>query len=145
MSGHPIEEELAKLEREVRALSKDASAKANTIRDEAVAAEYIATEETLENVGTVMDAFMRLNEIQRKFWETFFADQRQTFEAITGSRSPGDFLRASIDHCSRRAEHDADAFRQTFNVLTSGARSVGNTFNELWKPFGELVRRDARG
>jgi hypothetical protein len=145
MSAHPIEEELARLERDVRALANDAGRAATTLRDEAVAAEYIATEETLENVGTVMDAITRLHEVQRKFWETFLADQRQTLDAFGAARSPGDVLRAGLDHWHRRSEHAAEAFRQTTVVLTDGARSLGNTFNEVWKPFADLVRRGSVG
>jgi hypothetical protein len=120
MSMESVREDLARLERDVQALSHDAGRlwgdvrhQTRTLRDEALAAEYVATEETMENVGSVLDALARLRDIQRESWQDFFADHRETLSALTQVRSPVDLLRVGLEHWSRRATHLADGVNRT--------------------------------
>lgn len=149
MSIESVNEDLARLQRDVEALSKDAGRligdvadQSRTLREEAVAAEFIATEETMENVGSVMDTLSQLGDIQRQQWRIFVTDQRDTLKALVQSRSPFDVLRVGFEHWSRRATHVADGLNQTVTVLANEGRSLTNTLVEVWNPFIELLRRD---
>jgi hypothetical protein len=123
---------------------EDVKEQTRTLRDEAMAAEYVATEETLENVGTALDALERLEKIRRKYWEVFLSDQLTTFEALTKTRSLADFTRVGFEHWNRRISHGVDAYGETVGVLSDEAHSFVTTFFEMWRPFIEMVRRDAR-
>lgn len=149
MSIESVNEDLDRLKRDVHALSQDAgrlfgdvAGQTRTLREETAAAEFIATEEALENVGTMLDAFMQLREIQQEQIRHFFADQRESFEAITRSRSPLDLARVVFDHWSRRTTHVSEGLKQTATVIAGESRALTNTLVEVWTPFVDLMRRD---
>jgi dsDNA-binding SOS-regulon protein len=149
VSIESMNEDLARLKRDVRSLSQDAGRmfddvvdQSRTIREETVAAEFIAAEETMENVGSVLDALMALREIQREQLRVFVADQRETFGAITRVRSPIDLARVGFEHWSRRATHVAEGLNQTVEVLANESRSLTRTLVEVWTPFLALMRSD---
>jgi hypothetical protein len=149
VSIESMNEDLARLRRDVRSLSQDAGRilddvvdQSRTIREETVAAEFIATEETMENVGSVLDALEALREIQREQMRVFFADQRETITALTQVRSPADLARLGFEHWGRRATHVAEGLNQTVEVLANESRSLTRTLVEVWTPFLQLMRRD---
>lgn len=149
MSIESVNEDLSRIRRDVHALSQDAGRlfgdvadQTRTIREEAAAAEFIATEEAIENVGSVLDALVQLSEIQREQMRVFFADQRETFSAFVQVRSPADLARVGFEHWSRRATHLTEGLRQTVDVLANESRSLTNTLVEIWTPFLDLLRRD---
>ena len=131
---------MSNLEREVQALSRDLGS--TRLRDEALAAEYVATEEAIENVGTTLDAMERLQRIQRRCWEALFQDHRATLEALTEMRSPRELGGIGFEHWQRRVTHTSEAVGQTVNVLADEVRSLSSTFAEVWSPFVALLRRD---
>jgi hypothetical protein len=149
VSIESVNDDLARLERDVRNLSQDAGRlvddvadQGRTIREEAIAAEFIATEETIESVGSILSALSELQDIHRKQLRVFFEDQRDTLKAITESRSPADLLRVGLDHWGRRASHVGEGIGATVNVLVHESSSLTNTLVEMWTPFVQLVRRD---
>ena len=149
MSIESVNEDLVRLKNDIGALSKDAgrlfddvAGQGRTIQEEAVAAEFIANEETMETVGSVLEALSELGDIQREQLRVFFADQLATAEAMIQVRSPADLLRIGFEHWSRRATHVAEGLSQTVNVLANEGRSLTNTLVEVWNPFIELLRRD---
>ena len=149
MSIESMNEDLDRLRRDVRSLSQDAGRVLNdvveqsrTVREEAAAAEFIAAEETMENVGSVLDALSALGEIQREQLRIFFADQRETLGAFPQVRSPVDLARLGFEHWSRRATHVADGLNQIVGVLVNESRALTNTLVGVWTPFFQLLRRD---
>lgn len=140
VSIESLRQQLANLEREVQVLSS-ASGRAR-LRDEALAAGYVATEETIENVGTALAATERLQQIQQRYWQALFQDHRATFDAVTAMQSPLDLTRIGFEHWQRRVTHTADALGETANVLGDELRSLSNTFVDVWAPFAALIRRD---
>jgi dsDNA-binding SOS-regulon protein len=144
-----MNEDLARLKRDVRSLSQNAGRvlddvveQSRTVREETMAAEFIAAEETMENVGTALDALATLRDIQREQLRIFFADQRETFGAFAQLRSPVDLARLGFEHWSRRATHVADGLNQTVSVFVNESRALTNTLVGVWTPFLQLLRRD---
>ncbi len=151
MSIESMNADLVRLERDMRELSKDAdrllgdvAGQGRTLKEEALAAEFLATEETIENVGSVLDALAKLGDIQRQQLRKLFADHRTTIEALTQVRTPLDLLNIGFEHWGRRATHAAEGIGQTIDVLANEARALANTLVEVWEPFIELLRRDWR-
>jgi hypothetical protein len=134
-----MNEDLARLKRDVGSLSQNAG---RIVREETVAAEFIATEEAIENVGTVFAALFALADIQRKQLRVFFSDQRETLGAFTHVRSPADLARVGLDHWNRRTMHVAEGVNETIDVLANESRSLTNTLVGVWTPFLQLLRRD---
>jgi hypothetical protein len=150
VSIESLNEDLAALERDVRALVQDAAKPADggiddTVRkveEEAVAAEFIATEEAIENVSGFLATLSKIGEIQNEQFRTFFADQRDTLKALVQVRSPFDFARLGFDHWNRRATHIADGLTRTIGVISQETGHATRSIAEMWKPFIELVRGD---
>ncbi len=149
MSIDSVNDDLARLERDVRALSKDAgrllgdvAGQTDTLREEALAAEFIVTGEAIENVGNFLNALSELRDIQKQQLRTFFEDQRDTIKALSQLRSPTELVQIGIEHWGRRATHVADGIGKSVTVLTNEGRAFTNTLVEMWNPFIELVRRD---
>ncbi len=145
MSIESLNEDLAALERDVRALVKDAAkpaGAARTIQEEAVAAEFIATEETIENVSGFLATLSKIGEIQNEQIRTLFADHRDTLKALLQVRSPFDLARLSFEHWNRRATHIADGLTRTVDVISQESGHATRSMAEMWKPFVELVRGD---
>ena len=149
MSIESLNEDLAALERDVRALVKDAAGptqgvddKVRTLEQEAVAAEFIATEETIENVSGLLAALSKIGEIQNEQLRTFLADHRDTLKALLQVRSPIDFARLGFEHWNRRATHIADGLSRTVEVISQESSQATRSAAEMWKPFIELVRGD---
>jgi hypothetical protein len=149
VSIESVNEDLVRLKRDIRSLSKDAgrllgdvAGQGRTIEEEAVAAEFIVAEETMENVGSALEALSQLGDIQRQQVRMFFTDQLATAQAIIQVRSPADLLRIGFEHWGRRATHLTEGFSQTVDVLANEARALTNTLVEVWNPFIELLRQD---
>ena len=149
VSIHSVNDDLARLERDVQSLSRDASRlldnvadESKTLREEAVAAEFIATEETMENVGSMLGALSDLHEIQRRQLRWLLDDSRASFSALTQARSPADLFRVGLDHWARRAGHIGEGVGQAVTVVANESRTLTNTLVEMWSPFVALLRRD---
>ena len=150
MSIESLNEDLAALERDVRALVKDAAKpaqdgvndKMRTVEEEAVAAEFIATEEAIENVSGFLATLSKIGEIQQEQFRTFFADHRDTLKALAQVRSPFGFARLGFEHWNRRATHIADGLTRTVGVISQESGHATRSIAEMWKPFIELVRGD---
>jgi len=149
VSIESLNEDLAALERDVRALVKDAgttpdgiAAKVRTVEEEVVAAEFIATEEAVENVSGLLAALSEIGAIQNEQFRTFFTDHRATLKALLQARSPIDVARLGFEHWNRRATHIADGLTRTAGVLAQESRHARTSIVEMWKPFIELVRGD---
>jgi hypothetical protein len=149
VSIESVNDDLARLERDVQNLSRDAgrllddvAGQGKTLREEAVAAEFIATEETMENVGSVLSALSDLHEIQRRQLRLFLDDQRTSLHALTQARSPSDVVRVGMEHWARRAGHVGEGVGQAVSVLANESRTLTNTLVEMWTPFVALLRRD---
>ena len=149
MSIQSVNDDLARLERDVQSLSRDAgrlfddvAGQGRTLREEAVAAEFIATEETIENVGSMLSALADLHDIQRRQLRMFIDDQRTSLHALTQVRSPTDVLRVAMEHWARRASHVGEGVGAAVGVLANESRALTNTLVEMWTPFVALLRRD---
>jgi hypothetical protein len=144
-----VNEDLAKLEQDVRRLTADSEHLAEDVADqarvlgqEALAAEYIATEEVVENMGSILEMMSVLGDIQRDQFKQFFSDGKTTLEGLSDVRGPGDLMSLSLDHWKRRAEHISDGLSKVVEVLADESRFLSNTMTEMWKPFGQMVRGD---
>ncbi len=153
MSIESLNEDLAQLERDVRALSKDSTQavddvaeevakRARVIQEDVVAAEFVATESTIENVSGLLAALSEIGAIQNEQFKMFFIDHRETLKAFVQARSPMDALRIGFEHWNRRATHVADGFTKTVGVLARETRHATSSAGEMWKPVIQLVRGD---
>ena len=149
LSIESVNEDLAKLEQDVRRLTadsehlvEDVADQARVLRDEALAAEFIATEEAVENMGSILEMMSVLSDIQRDQFRQFFEDGKTTLEGLREVRGPGDLMNLSLDHWKRRAEHISDGLTKVIEVLADESRFLSNTMTEMWQPFGKMVRGD---
>lgn len=149
MSIESVNEDLAKLEQDVRRLTTDSEHLAEDVADqarvlgqEALAAEFIATEEAVENMGSMLEMMSLLGDIQRDQFRQFFEDGKTTLQGLSEVRGPGDLMNLSLDHCKRRAEHVSDGLTKVVEVVADEGRFLSNTMTEMWKPFGQMVRGD---
>lgn len=151
MSIESLNTDLDRLEHDLRELSNDtgrllgdAAGQGRMLKEEVLAAEFLANEETMENVGGMLDALVTLADIQRQQLRDLLADHRTTAQALLQIRTPLDLLSVGFEHWGRRATHALDGLGQTVNVLGNEARSMAETLVEVWSPFIELMRRDWR-
>ncbi len=149
VSIESVNEDLARLEADVRHLSedsrrlaKDLSAQARIVREETVAANFIATEEAVENAGSILEAIVSLRDIQRDQIRVFFEDGRDSFRALLEVRSPLGLIEVGADHWRRRATHIATGLNQVVDVLASEGRQMTTAMLQMWKPFVQLLQRD---
>lgn len=149
MSIESLNEDLAALERDVRALVKETTRSADgmngrvrKVEEEVVAAEFIATEETIENVSGLLAALSQIGEIHNEQIRSFFTDHRDTLKALLEARSPLDLARLGFEHWNRRATHIADGLTRAVEVISGESRRATGSIAEMWKPFVELVRGD---
>ena len=149
MSIQSLNEDLAKLERDVQAVFKDTDRlvddvkeRVRTVEEEVVAAEFIATEETIEGISGILETLSEIRSIQNEQVRIFFADHRDTLKGITQLRSPADVLRLGYEHWNRRATHIAEGFTKTAEVIAKEGNVLATSMQEMWKPFVELIRGD---
>lgn len=146
MSIDSLREELTQLEHEVQAAFADAGPgvkeRAKLVESEIVAAQYIATEETLSGVSGIFEMLSEIHAIQNEQFKTFLTDQRATLKAVTQVRSPVDLVQLGFEHWNRRAGHVAEGITRTVDVITKERNELSTSFAEMWKPFVELVRGD---
>ncbi len=152
MSIESVNADLARLEADVRHLSQDSQklmqdvgAQARVLREEAVAAQFIATEETIENAGSILEALANLRDIQRAQFKQFVEDQRESLRALKGVRSPIGLMELGVDHWQRRARHVAEGLNQAVDVVASESRHMTSAMIQMWKPFLHLLQRDWKG
>jgi len=149
VSMQSLNEDLAKLERDVQAVFKDTDRlvgdvkeRARTVEEELVAAEFIATEETIEGISGILETLSEIGAIQNEQVKIFFADYRDTLKAITQLRSPADVLRLGFEHWNRRATHVTEGFTKTVDVIAKEGNVLSTSMKEMWKPFVEMIRGD---
>jgi hypothetical protein len=144
-----LNEDLAKLERDVQAVFKDTDRlvgdvkeRARTVEEELVAAEFIATEETIEGISGILETLSEIRAIQNEQVKIFFADHRDTLKALTQLRSPADVLRLGFEHWNRRATHVTEGFTKTVDVIAREGNVLSTSMKEMWKPFVDMIRGD---
>ena len=149
MSIKSLQDDLAKLERDVKAVIDDTGRvvgdvrrRARTVEAELVAAEFIATEETIEGVSGILETLSGIRTIQKQQVKLFFADHRKTLEGITQLSSPIDLVQLGFEHWNRRATHVAEGLTRTAELIAGEGRQVSMSVGEMWKPFVELIRGD---
>ena len=152
MSIDSLNQDLARLEEDVRKLARDSQRitvdigkQAKNARDEVVAAEFIATEEALENTGSMLETFAALRDIQQESLRVLLDDHRQSWQALAEVRSPLDLLQVGFEHWRRRSGHIALELNQVVDLLASSGRQMAVSMVQVWKPFVSLVRRDWEG
>ncbi|NJN51042.1 MAG: hypothetical protein HC809_03945 [Gammaproteobacteria bacterium] len=151
VSIETVNQDLARLEADVRHLAddsrrliKDVGKQARLVQDEAVAAQFIATEETIGNAGSILEAMASLRDIQKEQLRQFFEDQRESFNALKGIRSPIGLLEVGLDHWQRRARHVAAGLNQAVDVVSKESRHRTAAMAQMWQPFLRLVQNDWR-
>ena len=147
MSIDSVREDLTQLEHDVQAAFGGAShpsveERAKTIESELVAAQYIATEETISGVGGIFETLSEIRAIQNEQVKTFFADHRATLKALTQVRTPVDLAQLGFEHWTRRAGHVAEGITRTVDAIAKERNELSTSMAEMWKPFVELIRGD---
>lgn len=149
MSIDSVSEDLKQLEEDVRRLSgdgqrlvRDVDSTAEVVGQELAAAEFIAAEETVENIGSLLGMVSELNGIHVRQWQQLADDHLQTLRRLSEARSPIEFIETGLDHARRRSEHLADGVNQAIETITAEGRFLSSTVVEMWQPFLEMVRRD---
>jgi phasin protein len=148
-----LNQDLARLEEDVRKLARDSQRitvdigqqAAQTAREEIVAAEFIATEETLENTGNVLETLATLRDIQQESLRTLIDDHRQSWQALADVRSPLDLVQLGFEHWRRRSSHIALELNQVVDLIATSSRQMTASMFQVWRPFVDLVRRDWQG
>jgi hypothetical protein len=144
-----LNEDLARLEADVRKLThdsqrlgRDLEQQARTVGEEIVAAEFIATEETLENAGSFFEMLAQLGDIQRKQMRVLWEDHKQSWSALRDVRSPLGLVEVGFDHWKRRASHVATGLNQVVDVVVGERRHATQALAQMWQPFLKLLQRD---
>ena len=144
-----VTEDLKKLEDDVRRLSADGKqlaadveSQADVVEQEIVAAEFIAAEETIENIGSLLGMLSELNGIHMRQWQQLAEDHIETLRQLGAARSPTAFIETGFDHYRRRSEHISEGVNEVVETLTSEGRFLSNTLVEMWQPFFKMLRRD---
>ena len=149
VSIESLNQDLARLEADVRKLAGDSQRltqdlgdQAKTVREEIVAAEFIATEEAIENAGSVLEALAQIGDIQREQLRVLFEDHKESWAALRNVRSPLGLAEIGFDHWKRRATHVAGGLNQVVDVFVGEGRHMTSAMFQMWKPFLKLVQRD---
>ena len=149
MTTESLTNDLKQLEDDVRRLSAGEAPARRTLADrarlveqEVVAGEYIAAEEAMENLGSLVGMVSELNGIQLRQFKALASDHRDTLQRLRDTRTPGQLVELGFDHYRRRSQHLIEGFNEAVEVITTEGRFLSNTLVEMWKPFFELVRRD---
>jgi len=137
-----LEEDVKKLSRDSQRFGEDLTQQARTVQEEVVAAEFIATEEAIENAGSMLEALAQLRDIQRDQLKVLFDDHKQSWRALADVRSPIGLLEVGFDHWKRRASHVAVGLNQVVDVFVGEGRQMTTSMLQMWKPFAQLVRQD---
>ena len=152
MSIDSLNQDLAQLEEDVRKLARDSERitvdigkRAQTAREDVVAAEFIATEETLESAGSMLETLATLRDIQQESLRMLIDDHRQSWQALADVRSPLDLVQLGFEHWRRRSSHIALELNQVVDLIATSSRQMTASMVQVWKPFLDLVRRDWRG
>ena len=152
MSIDSLNQDLAQLEEDVRKLARDSQRitvdigkRAKAAREDVVAAEFIATEEALENTGSMLETLAALRDIQQESLRMLIDDHRQSWQALADVRSPLDLVQLGFEHWRRRSSHIALELNQVVDLIATSSRQMTASMVQVWKPFVDLVRRDWQG
>jgi hypothetical protein len=137
-----LEEDVRRLSSDGRQLTDDMEERADVVEQEIVAAEFIAAEETMENIGSLLGMISELNDVHMQQWQRLADDHLETLTRLSEARSPVEVIETGFDHLRRRSEHIGEGFSQAFGVITSEGRFLTDTLVEMWQPFLEMLRRD---
>ncbi len=152
MSIQNLEAGLSKLEGDAKKLQHDSASmvedlgrQARVVEEDVIAAEFIATEETLEGFGSLLDSLQRLSDIQKQQFGLFVDDGRETLSGIRDAESATDYIHLGFEHILRRGEHIGDGIKDCVDVVSGEANNLTDSLFSLWKPFFRFLRRDWSG
>lgn len=137
-----LEEDVRRLTNDGRRLAQDVEAQADVVEQEIVAAEFIAAEESIENLGSFLGMLSELNDVHTRQWQKLADDYLATLRQLGEARSAAALIQANFDHYRRRSEHITEGLGEAFDVLTSEGRFLTETVVEMWRPFFTMLRRD---
>jgi len=140
-----LEEDVRKLARDSQRITVDIGKQTQTAREEIVAAEFIATKETLKNTSSALETLATLRDIQQESLRVLIDDHRQSWYALADVRSPLDLVQLGFEHWRRRSSHIALELNQVVDLLATSSRQMTTSMLQVWKPFLDLVRRDWQG
>ena len=147
VSINSLREDLARLENDVQTAFNNPDQpslqeRAKAVGAGIVAAQYVATKETMSSVGGMFEALSEIGAIQNEQFRIFFTDHRDTLKALIQVRSPVDLLQLGFEHWNRRASHVAEAITRTVDVISKERNELSTSMTEIWKPIVGLVRSD---
>jgi hypothetical protein len=111
-------------------------------RDEAVAAEILATRDLVAHLGILWETVERLDDLARRQAGYFAQDY---LSALSGwlDCSPDNNRAAVLGTClDRRMTHLAEALDEGVEVMSTQSDKVWDSLSRLWSPFFSVVRQD---
>jgi len=108
------------------------------------AAEYLAATEIAEDVGIEMEFMARLQKISSAQWQLWFEDNQQTLQTLREERSILGWLSTTLDHMSRRAQHQQEGWLAFLQSLSVEQQKRIETHQQLTRPLFEFFATDLR-
>jgi hypothetical protein len=111
-------------------------------RDEIVAAELLASRETVAELGILWETVDRLGRLQTRLAGQCVADHLTTLSNIGRATSATGAVAVLADHVDRRVRHLLTGLDQTVTVLSDQSQKTADAAVQVWAPFLAVLRRD---
>lgn len=114
----------------------------NTIRDEVVGAELMATRGLAGSLGLLFETLGELDAVRREQLEYWLQDYRRLGGALLRGEAVFNPVGLTFEHCYRRSEHIADGISRAATAITGETERAEELLFALWKPFFRILRQD---
>lgn len=133
---------LSALRSEVDRLTSEAEALAESLEQEAVGAELLASRDVLAGVGILWETAEQLSDLYVNQTRHLVSDHLTTWQALADRRREEGWQDVVGRHVERRVRHLAEGMEQGVNVLGRQSLHACDAVKRLWGPFFAVVRRD---
>jgi hypothetical protein len=137
-----LQGDAAQLGRDSRTLVKDFGKQVETVEDEIVAAEYLASTSTAESLGALIDSAIRFRNVGREQIKFCIDDGRETIEQLQVADSGGDYIDTLFGHVGRRFDHLTAGFESGWRIAENELDKIIDSADVSWNLFSDLVSSD---
>jgi len=137
-----LQDDAVQVARDSQSLMRNFGKQRETVEDEFVAAELLATNNTIEGVGLLFDSAIRLGEIGRQQFKYCIDDGRKTFKNLRSANTGDEYVDALSLHMGRRVDHLAMGLESTWRMVGDEWNEISSSVDTSWKMFSRMVNTD---
>ncbi len=137
-----LQDDAARVASDSQNLIKDFGKQMETVEDEIVAAEILATNNTVEGIGIVFESVILLRDVGTQQIMFLIDDGRETLEKLQTAETSEERIVTLFNHLGRCVNHVSSGFESVCRMVGNELDEISGTVDNSWSFFSRLLSAD---